>query len=104
MNIAAFDREIPEVRETRRELIRSLSDRLLFTSDPAKRTSLLIHLRTEIAGARQMGNAHDPALCPRCLEQKGQRTEEASDAAHDLYRCASCGQVWTVKGTQRRVD
>ena len=94
MDILPSDRG---VLQTRRERIRRLSDRLLFTADHATRNSLLVHLRIEILEARIIRHAHEPAQCPRCLEEEGQLTENTADLRHHLYSCASCGQVWIVK-------
>src|SRR5882672_5632296 len=101
MDFLPVDRGVLEVR---RERIRRLSDRLLFTPDHESRDSLRLHLQVEIREARIIRQAHEPGLCPRCLEEQGQLTGPAADLEHDLYSCASCGQVWIVKTAQRVVD
>jgi len=77
MNIRVFDGGTLEMR---RERIRRLSDRLLFTRDPATRDSLLVRLHVEILGARRIRSAHEATLRPCCLEQEGQQTLSSLDS------------------------
>jgi len=71
--------------------------RLVFAGESASCDSFLPDLRTETVKPGNLETVHDPRLCPRCLELEGQRTDEATTGAQELYRCASCGQVWTAK-------
>jgi len=61
------------------------------------------------AASRLLGDSvSDPALCPRCLHHEGVAVQASPDTATahslpiSLYRCQSCGQVWTVKQSSVR--